>query len=94
MKLIGMVRKIDEFGCVVILIEIRRMMNLNVKDFLEIFIDEDVIVLKKYFVGLVCDVIGEFFVDNKKFVDGKLIFSKEGVVELMEEIKCCFGDIL
>lgn len=32
MKSTGMVRKIDELGRVVIPIEIRRTMNLNVKD--------------------------------------------------------------
>ncbi|MBA5735200.1 AbrB/MazE/SpoVT family DNA-binding domain-containing protein, partial [Escherichia coli] len=41
MKSTGMVRKIDELGRVVIPIEIRRTMNLNVKDPLEIFTDED-----------------------------------------------------
>lgn len=46
MKSTGMVRKIDELGRVVIPIEIRRTMNLNVKDPLEIFTDEDAIVLK------------------------------------------------
>ncbi|HAC1858225.1 TPA_asm: AbrB/MazE/SpoVT family DNA-binding domain-containing protein, partial [Listeria monocytogenes] len=40
MKSTGMVRKIDELGRVVIPIEIRRTMNLNVKDPLEIFTDE------------------------------------------------------
>lgn len=60
MKSTGMVRKIDELGRVVIPIEIRRTMNLNVKDPLEIFTDEDAIVLKKYSAGLVCDVTGEF----------------------------------
>ncbi|MBA5760039.1 AbrB/MazE/SpoVT family DNA-binding domain-containing protein, partial [Escherichia coli] len=39
MKSTGMVRKIDELGRVVIPIEIRRTMNLNVKDPLEIFTD-------------------------------------------------------
>ncbi|MCV71851.1 AbrB/MazE/SpoVT family DNA-binding domain-containing protein [Listeria monocytogenes] len=94
MKSTGMVRKIDELGRVVIPIEIRRTMNLNVKDPLEIFTDEDAIILKKYSAGLVCDVTGEFSVDNKKFVDGKLTLSKEGAAALMEEIKRRYGDTL
>ncbi|MBC1376007.1 AbrB/MazE/SpoVT family DNA-binding domain-containing protein [Listeria sp. FSL L7-0091] len=94
MKSTGMVRKIDELGRVVIPIEIRRTMNLNVKDSLEIFTDEDAIILKKYSAGLVCDITGEFSVDNKKFADGKLTLSKEGAAELMEEIKRRFGDTL
>lgn len=89
-----MVRKMDELGRVVIPIEIRRTMNLNVKDPLEIFTDEDTIVLKKFSSGLVCDITGEFSVDNKKFADGKLTLSKEGAAELMAEIKRSFGDTL
>lgn len=65
MKSTGMVRKIDELGRVVIPIEIRRTMNLNVKDPLEIFTDEDAIVLKKYSAGLVCDVTGELIVSSQ-----------------------------
>ncbi|EAG3568650.1 AbrB/MazE/SpoVT family DNA-binding domain-containing protein [Listeria monocytogenes] len=94
MKSTGMVRKMDELGRVVIPIEIRRTMNLNVKDPLEIFTDEDTIVLKKFSSDLVCDITGEFSVDNKKFAGGKLTLSKEGAAELMAEIKRRFGDTL
>ena len=48
MKSTGIVRKIDELGRVVLPIELRRTLNLEVKDPVEIFIDGDSIVLKKY----------------------------------------------
>ncbi len=48
MKSTGIVRKVDELGRVVIPIELRRNLNINIKDPLEIFVDEDQIILKKY----------------------------------------------
>lgn len=48
MKSTGIVRKVDELGRVVLPIELRRSLNIDVKDSLEIFVDEEKIVLKKY----------------------------------------------
>ena len=48
MKATGVVRKIDELGRVVLPIELRRSMDINEKDALEIYVDEDSIILKKY----------------------------------------------
>lgn len=48
MKSTGIVRKVDELGRVVIPIELRRTMNIQEKDALEIFVDGERIILKKY----------------------------------------------
>ena len=48
MKSTGIVRKVDELGRVVLPIELRRSMNINVKDSMEIFVDDDKVILKKY----------------------------------------------
>lgn len=48
MKSTGIVRKVDELGRVVIPIELRRTLNLNEKDAVEIFVEGDTIILKKY----------------------------------------------
>lgn len=48
MKSTGIVRKIDELGRLVLPIELRRNMNLDIKDPLEIFVEDDMIILKKY----------------------------------------------
>jgi len=48
MKSTGIVRKVDELGRVVIPIEIRRTLDIDVKDSLEIYTDESSIILKKY----------------------------------------------
>ena len=48
MKSTGIVRIVDELGRVVLPIELRRNLNIEVKDSLEIFVDDDKIILKKY----------------------------------------------
>lgn len=48
MKSTGMVRKVDELGRIVIPIGLRRTMDIEEKDGLEIFVDGDKIVLRKY----------------------------------------------
>lgn len=48
MKSTGIVRRVDDLGRVVIPIELRRIMNIQEKDGLEIYTNDDQIVLKKY----------------------------------------------
>lgn len=48
MKSTGIVRKVDELGRVVIPIELRRNLDITEKDGLEISVDNDRIVLRKY----------------------------------------------
>lgn len=48
MKSTGIVRKVDELGRVVIPIELRRTLMIGEKDALEIFVEGDTIILKKY----------------------------------------------
>ena len=48
MKSTGIVRKVDELGRVVIPIELRRTLNIAEKDALEIYVDGEHIILKKY----------------------------------------------
>ena len=48
MKSTGIVRKIDELGRIVLPIELRRTLEIGERDALEIYVDEDSIILKKY----------------------------------------------
>ena len=62
MKSTGIVRKVDELGRVVLPIELRRNMGIEIKDSLEIFVEENTIILKKYepadiFTGSMDDLI-------------------------------------
>ena len=83
MRSLGIVRKIDELGRIVIPIEVRRTMdiksykekgssNKSDSDAVEIFVDGDEIVLRKYNPG--CHCCGS--VDNLKEVLGLKICPK------------------
>jgi len=52
-KSTGIVRKVDELGRVVIPIELRRTLGIDEKDALEIYVDSERIILKKYEPGCV-----------------------------------------
>lgn len=87
MKSTGIVRKVDELGRVVIPIELRRTLGIAEKDALEIYVDDEKIILKKYKPSMTCQVTGEVSDDNFKLAEGKLILSKEGAEILMKEIE-------
>ena len=48
MKSTCIVRKVDELGRVVLPIELRKTLHIEVRDPMEIFVDEDKVILKKY----------------------------------------------
>ena len=48
MKSTGIVRKVDELGRVVLPIELRRSLYIEEKDALEIYVDGNSVILKKY----------------------------------------------
>ncbi len=48
MKATGIVRKVDELGRIVLPIELRRTLDIEVRDPLEIYLDGDRIILQKY----------------------------------------------
>lgn len=48
MKATGIVRKVDELGRIVLPIELRRTLNIDIKDPVEIFVEGEAIILKKY----------------------------------------------
>ena len=48
MKTTGIVRKVDELGRIVLPIELRRTLEIEERDSLEIYLDEDKIILSKY----------------------------------------------
>ena len=48
MKATGIVRKVDELGRVVLPVELRKTFDIKKEDPLEIYVDGDSIVLKKY----------------------------------------------
>ncbi|MFD0868803.1 AbrB/MazE/SpoVT family DNA-binding domain-containing protein [Paenibacillus residui] len=53
MKSTGIVRKVDELGRIVIPMELRKSLGISEKDPMEIFVDGDQIILRKYAPGCV-----------------------------------------
>ncbi|MCK1989441.1 AbrB/MazE/SpoVT family DNA-binding domain-containing protein [Lysinibacillus fusiformis] len=87
MKSTGMVRKVDELGRVVIPKELRRTLGIDNQDPLEIFIDGDKVILKKYKPNMACAVTGEVSDDNLVLLGGKLVLSLNEAKKLVTEIE-------
>ncbi|UOQ83838.1 AbrB/MazE/SpoVT family DNA-binding domain-containing protein [Gracilibacillus salinarum] len=87
MKSTGIVRKVDELGRVVIPIELRRTLGIQEKDALEIYVDDERIILQKYKPNMTCHITGDISDDNFTLADGKLVLSPEGAKVLVDEIQ-------
>lgn len=48
MKSTGMIRQLDSLGRIVLPIELRRTLDINTKDMLEIFVEGTSVILRKY----------------------------------------------
>lgn len=69
MKSTGIVRKVDELGRIVIPIELRRTLDIDIKDAVEIYVNGDQIILKKYQTGCVfCGSTHELQMFRDKYV--------------------------
>ena len=58
MKSTGIVRKVDELGRIVLPVELRRNLDIKVNDPIEIFLEDEQIILGKYQPG--CIFCGEY----------------------------------
>lgn len=80
MKATGIVRNLDNLGRVTLPIELRRNLNLDIKDPVEIFVEEDKIILKKYEPSDIFTGAKEDLVEYQ----GKMV-SKETIKELARQ---------
>ena len=48
MKATGIIRKVDELGRIVIPIELRKKLKIDIKDEVEIYVEKSSIIIKKY----------------------------------------------
>ncbi|MDN4606907.1 AbrB/MazE/SpoVT family DNA-binding domain-containing protein [Sporosarcina highlanderae] len=85
MQSLGIVRKVDHLGRIVIPKELRRSLGLDQGVPMEIFVDNDKIILRKYVVDEACVVTGEISLQNKKLSNGMYI-SPKGAEILRKEI--------
>ena len=81
MKSTGIVRKVDELGRIVLPIELRKVLHIDVRDALEIFVDEGKIVLSKYEPADIFTGSMEELIDYK----GKKV-SKQSIMEMAKLI--------
>ena len=77
MKSTGIVRKLDELGRITLPIELRRNLNIADRDPLEIFIEDDQIILQKYEPSDVFSGSTDNLIEYK----GKMV-SKESIEEM------------
>jgi transcriptional pleiotropic regulator of transition state genes len=88
MKSTGIVRRIDQLGRIVIPRETRRTLDIHEKDTIEIFVEEESVILQKYKSDGTCLVTGEIsHSQNIKLADGQLTLSPEGAKQLLEELE-------
>ncbi|KXY68781.1 MULTISPECIES: AbrB/MazE/SpoVT family DNA-binding domain-containing protein [Bacillus] len=83
----GIVRKVDELGRIVIPKKIRETLDIHKKDPLEIFVEDESIILQKYKSYGTCPITGEISSQNIKLADGKLTLSPQGAKQLLEELE-------
>ncbi|MCH5470430.1 MULTISPECIES: AbrB/MazE/SpoVT family DNA-binding domain-containing protein [Bacillus] len=87
MKATGIVRKVDELGRVVIPKELRNTLSIGYKSPLEIFVDNENIILKKYSVYNACQITGEVSERNITLANGKITLSPSGAEFLVVELE-------
>ncbi|MGE6553422.1 AbrB/MazE/SpoVT family DNA-binding domain-containing protein [Bacillus mycoides] len=87
MKATGMIRKIDELGRIVIPKELRRTLCIEEKNPMEIFVEDDQIILQKYQSQQACIITDEISDSNVSLVNGKIILSPEGANLLIKELQ-------
>lgn len=76
MKSTGIVRKVDELGRVVIPMELRRSLSIEVRDPIEIFVEEERIILQKYKANKACFVTGDISDENIELPGGQYLSPK------------------
>ncbi|CEI80579.1 transition state regulatory protein AbrB [Oceanobacillus oncorhynchi subsp. incaldanensis] len=76
MKSTGIVRKVDELGRIVIPKELRRSLNIQERDPMEIFVEEDRIIIRKYEAEKTCFITGEVNDDNIQLPGGLYVSPK------------------
>ncbi len=85
MKSTGIVRKVDQLGRIVLPMELRKGLDINIKDSLEIFVEDDRIILQKYQPSNACYITGEVTNENKVY-QGNIILSPKGAKILLEQL--------
>jgi transcriptional pleiotropic regulator of transition state genes len=88
MKSTGVTKKVDELGRIVLPKELRKTLELQKKDPIEIFVEDEKIILQKYKSYDACAITGD--ISEKKNIslaNDKIVLSPEGAELLIKEIQ-------
>ncbi|MHA4045149.1 AbrB/MazE/SpoVT family DNA-binding domain-containing protein [Bacillus cereus] len=87
MKATGVTRRVDELGRIVLPKELRRTLEIVEKDPIEIFVEDEKIILQKYKSYDACIITGDISEKNISLANGQIVLSPEGAKLLIKEIK-------
>ncbi|MEI5913488.1 AbrB/MazE/SpoVT family DNA-binding domain-containing protein [Bacillus albus] len=87
MKSIGVTRKLDGLGRIVIPKEIRSTFGIAENEPMELFVEDEKIILQKFKSYDGCTITGDITEKNISLANGRIILSPEGVEFLIKEIK-------
>ncbi|HDR6957709.1 AbrB/MazE/SpoVT family DNA-binding domain-containing protein [Bacillus albus] len=87
MKSTGVTRKVDELGRIVLPKELRTTLGIAEKDPIEIFVEDEKIILQKYKSYDACAITGDISEKNISLAKGKIVLSPEGAELLIKEIQ-------
>jgi len=78
---------LDGLGRIVIPMELRRTLDIEEKDPMEIFVEGDQIILQKYKPQQACVITGDISERNVSLGNGKIVLSPEGAELLIKELQ-------
>ncbi|ANC77452.1 hypothetical protein ABE65_011845 [Fictibacillus phosphorivorans] len=83
----NMVRKVDRLGRIGIPIKLKRDLNIEMGDDIEIFVESETIILKKVHAHQPCMITGEVSDRNIEIAKGKLVLSPDRIEKLLRELR-------
>jgi transcriptional pleiotropic regulator of transition state genes len=87
MKSTGVTRKVDKLGRIVLPKELRKTLGIAEKDPIEIFVEDEKIILQKYKSYDACAITGDISEKNISLANNKIVLSPEGAELLIKEIQ-------
>ncbi|MED3635165.1 AbrB/MazE/SpoVT family DNA-binding domain-containing protein [Bacillus thuringiensis] len=87
MKATGVTRRVDELGRIVLPKELRRTLGIVEKDPIEIFVEDEKIILQKYKSYNACAITGDISEKNISLTNAQIVLSPEGAKLLIKEIQ-------
>ncbi|MCY7778778.1 AbrB/MazE/SpoVT family DNA-binding domain-containing protein [Bacillus haynesii] len=85
MEKAAFIREMDDLGRIVLPKRIRKVLKINEQDSIEIFVEDEKVILRKYLEGKACFVTGTVS-DHNKILSGGIVLSPEGARILLQDL--------